>query len=463
MLNHYRKVQYLVVGGGWAGMNTLAALKQLGNVNSALCVDINEQPGGSWHGFYDHVRLHTHTGVFGVNNYAWHNVDPRLRASKSDVIEHFCSYARNELPRGFYFQGNTKFESLIKEGSFKVMLKSSEGDTIVEADHVIDARGFNYTSHMTKAQDPLTDYDSQEEVALKNLGTVLSQEGPPEGRLIVIVGGGLTGVDAVKFSVEHKHPNDEILLITGDSKFFFKREWSTPPIPLSRRTIGEQFLDICLTFDGTNGLELLQKKEEQGFLHRLGDEPAKALLFGVISDEQRRFTMDNCQIIANDHFVRSDGSGVQLKSGKLIQTQKQIIVVNCRSAIQKSNSPYSKDEPTITSDGTVRLGTQLGFTGPTAYLHTLLYGLGKLENIQQWGMGDRTMKKIDANDTCKFILKATANMVVVMNSLPAKHAKTFKLRGDIRFPLARRLFTIFKVTRNKKELLEKADKLLEPI
>jgi len=463
MLNHCRKVQYLVIGGGYAGINTLAALKMLGNINSALCVDINEQPGGSWHSFYDHVRLHTDHRVFGVNGYPWHKVDTRLRASRSDVIEHFCSYVRNELPQGFYFQGNTKFESVSREGTFKVKLKTSGGDEIVEADHVIDARGFNYTSHMTKAQNPLTDDDSEEEVRASDLGTVLLQAGPPEGRLIVIVGGGLTGIDAVKFSVEHKNPNDEILLITGSSKLFFRRDLATPPIPLWRKTAGEQFLDMCLMFDGTNGLEVLKTKEQQGFLHRLGDGPAQGFIFGVISDEQRRFTMDNCQIIPNDHLVRCDGNGVLLKSGKLIQTQKQIIVVNCRSAIQKSNSPYTKDEPSITSDGVLRLGAQLGFTGPTAYLYTLLYGLGKLENLQQWGLGDQSMKKMEADHSCKFILKATANMIVVMNNLPFKFASTFKLRGDVLYPLARRLFTIMKVTRNKQEILEKADKLLLPM
>jgi len=442
-------------------MNTLAALKRLGNINSALCVDKNEKPGGSWNHFYDHVRLHTDHRVFGVNMYPWQREDVRLRAAKPEVIEHFCSYVRNELPQGFVFQGNTEFESVSRDGTFKVKLNTSEGDEIVEADHVIDARGFNYKSHMTKAQDPLTDNDSQEEVTINDLGKVLSQAAPPEGRLIVVVGGGLTGIDAVRHSAEHKNPNDDVLLITGSSKFFFRREYTTQPIPLSRKTLGETFGEICLMFDGTNGLEVLQTKEQQGFLHHLGDEPAQGLLFGVISDEQRQFTNDNCQIIANDHFIRCDGSGVHLKSGKLIQTEKQIIVVNCRSSIQMSDSPFNLDVRPVTSDGMLLIGSQLGFTGPTAYLYTLLYGLGKLENMQQWGIiGDRTMKKIDADDTCKFILKATSNMAVVMNNLPFKFTSTFKLHGDILFPRARRLFGLTKMIRNKQKILEKADKLL---
>jgi len=463
MLKQCKKVQYLVVGGGYAGINALAALKRLENVNSALCVDINEKPGGSWHRFYDHARLHTDHRVFGVNMHPWQREDTTLRASQPEVIEHFCSYVKNELPQGFYFQGNTEFQSAEKkESTFKVKLKTSEGDETVEADHVIDARGFNYRAHMTKDQDPLTDSNSQDEVRIQDLGIVLSQAAPPEGRLIVIVGGGLTGIDAVKYSAEHKNANDEILLITGSSKYFFRRDYSTPPIPLSRKTTGEHFGEICLSFNGTNGMELLQKKQQQGLLHHIGDDPARGFVFGVISDEQRRFTNDNCKIITNDHFVRCDGSVVQLKSGKLIQTQKQIIIVNCRSSIQMRDSPYTVDVHPLTSDGILRIGSQLGFTGPTAYLYTLLYGLGKLENMPVWGF-DLTRKKITADDTCKFILKVSSNMIVTMNNLPMKFASTFKLHGDLLFPRPRRIFGLLKMTRNKRKILEAADKFLVPL
>jgi len=460
MLKQCRKVQYLVIGGGYAGMNALAGLKTLGNVNSALCVDKNEAPGGSWHHFYSHVRLHTNHRVFGVNMHPWEGVDPRYRASRDQVLHHFGSFVRDGLPKGFHYQGNTKFESVSRDGTYKVRLKTTEGDEIVEADHVIDARGFNYTSHMTKAQDPLTDKDSQEEVEIKDLDTVLSEPGPPEGRLIVVIGGGLTGIDAAKYSVENKDSNDEVLLITGRSKFFFSREWSTPPVPMSRKSLAENFLDMALMFDGTNGLEVLRKKEEAGFLRRLADDPAQGLLFGVIAEEQTKFTNDNCQIIANDHFIRCDESGVHLKSGKHIKTQKQIVIVNCRSSIQMSDSPFTKNLPPITSDGILRIGSQLGFTGPTAYLFTMLYGLGKFENIQQWGMGDCSMMKFDANDSCKFLLKVTANTIVIMNNLPFKLVRTFKLSGDQLVPLPRRLYSLAKLTRSKQKLLEKADELL---
>jgi len=37
---------------------------------------------------------------------------------------------------------------------------------------------------MTKTQDPLTDTESQQEIEMKDLSAVMSQPGPPGGRLL---------------------------------------------------------------------------------------------------------------------------------------------------------------------------------------------------------------------------------------------------------------------------------------
>jgi len=463
MLKQCRKFEYLVIGGGFAGLNTLAALKRLGNVKSALCVDLNEKPGGSWNHFYSHVRLHADFKSFGVNMHPWHLKDHSIRASRLDVLHHFNSYVENKLPSGFLFQGKTEFESSWREGAFFAKLKTLEGDEIVEVEHVIDARGFDYKCHMTKAQDLLTDNDSQQEVEMNDLSGVFSQAGPPDGRFIVIVGGGLTGVDAACYSVEHKNPNDQVLLITGSSKFFLSRKYATAPMPWSRKTLGECFLEMALMYNGDNALECMQKGEQYGCIHRLTDLPADGFLFGFLSDEQKGIINDNCQIIANDHFVRCDGRGVHLKSGRLVQTQKHIIVVNCRSSIQMRDFSFIRDSHPISEDGIVHTGSNLGLSGATAYLYTLLYGLGKLESIKQWSHGDLLTRKMNADDALRYVLKMTANFLVALDHLPIKFTRTFNLHADVLFPIPRQIFAITKQLRHKKSILEKADKLLIPI
>jgi len=462
MLKTCRKFEYLVIGGGFAGLNSLAALKRLGNVKSALCVDLHEKPGGSWNTFYNHVQLHADCKTFGVNMHPWHLKDLNIRASRADVLHHFDSYVMNGLPSSFFFQGNTELESLSRERTFHAKLKTLEGDYEVEADHVIDGTGFDYTGHMTKTQDPFTDNESQEEVEMKDLSGVLSQPGSPGGRFIVIVGGGLTGLDAACYCAKHKSPNDEVLQITGNSKFFFSRTYASHPIPLSRKAFGEVFLDMMLMYNGNNSLECFERAEQQGWIHRLSDVPANGFLFGFLTDEQKRIIHDNCQIIPNDHFVRCDGYGIHLKSGRLVQTEKHIIVVNCRSSVQMRNSAACRDSHPISEDGVIRPGMMLGLSGPSAYLYTLLYGLGKLEGIKQWSQSDLTRRKMNADDAVRMLLKWTANTLVVLDSLPLKFKRTFKLHVDVIFPSLRQVLSLIKLQRHKKTILEKADKLLIP-
>jgi len=463
MLKQSRKFDYLVIGGGFAGLNTLAALKRLDNVKSALCVDLNKKPGGSWNNFYNHVHLHADFKSFGVNMHQWHLKDLNIRPSRADVLHHFDSYVKNELPSGFYFQGNTEFKSLSRAGTFHAKLKTLEEDWEVEADHVIDGTGFDYAGHMTKIQDHLTDNESQEEVEMKDLSAVMSQPGPPCGRFIVIVGGGLTGVDAACYCAEHKSPNDEVLQITGNSKFFLSRKYVSHPIPLSKKALGEVFLDLILMYNGNNALECLQAAEQHGCLHRLTDHPADGFQFGFLTDKQKRIIHDNCEIIPNDHFVRCDGRGIHLSSGRLVETQKDIIIVNCRSSVQMRNSAVCRDSPPISEDGVVRPGVMLGLSGPSAYLYTLMYGLGNLGSIKQWTNGDLTRRKMNADDVLRVLLKVTANILVVTDNLPLKFSTTFKMHADAVFPLPRQILSLIKLQCQKKTILKKADKLLIPI
>jgi len=441
----------------------MAGLKQLGNINSALCVDLHEDPGGSWNDFYSNVRLHTSYRMFGVNGYPWHLNDPTVLAPRLDVLHHFGSYVKNEFPSGFHFQGKTEFESLSNDGTFTVKLKTSEGTELIEADHVIDARGFNYKGHMTKEDDPLTAKDSQEETEMKDLPGIFEQAAPTDGRCIVIIGGGLTGVDAALYATKYRNANDEILLITGSSKFFWNRDYLKQPISWSTKTLGEQFLGLGLMFNGNNGLECLQALEQGGLLHRLVDAPAYGFLGAFMSGEQKSVVNHNCEIIANDHFVRCDGRSVYLKSGRVIEKQKQIVVVNCRSSMQLRENVFSRDLPPIAKNGVLCPGTHLGGTGATAYLYTLLYGLGKLEDTKQWGIPERTGRKVDAQWSVGWGLKIIANILAVMDNLPFKLKTTFKLKGDSVFPIPRQILTFAKFQRHKKSIFENADKHLLPL
>mgnify|MGYP000382982206 CR=1 FL=1 len=74
----------------------------------------------------------------------------------------------------------------------------------------------------------------------------------------VVIGGGKTGLDTVQHIHRHKRDMDEVMLVTGRSKLFLKRDTIFPPYEemlagqFSPYTLGDLKLDLTLAWDGTN-------------------------------------------------------------------------------------------------------------------------------------------------------------------------------------------------------------------
>lgn len=75
----------------------------------------------------------------------------------------------------------------------------------------------------------------------------------------VVIGGGKTGLDTVLYINRHMRQGvDEVMLVTGRSKLFLRRDTVFPPFENMQRgefspfTLGEVKLDLTLGWDGTN-------------------------------------------------------------------------------------------------------------------------------------------------------------------------------------------------------------------
>ena len=164
-----RAVDYLIVGGGFSGLNALSALKQNCPRANVLCIDRHLQPGGSWNDYYGFVTLHAPHPTFGVSGHPWHLSDPNVLAPRGiqpchflgcfvqesdlnirvmpldDVVRHFSSFI-DTLPTDFRFQGSTSFiaaEALPgrSEGVSVKLHDDAQGKFYdVDAAAVIDAR-----------------------------------------------------------------------------------------------------------------------------------------------------------------------------------------------------------------------------------------------------------------------------------------------------------------------------------
>lgn len=460
-------LDYVVVGAGYAGLNVLAAVKRLKPSAQVLCIDRHEKPGGCWNDFYDYVALHQPHTLFGVNGQPWHFKDPNILAPRADILHHFKSFVDTGLSPSFEFKGQTDYLGCRRlgdaSGLLEVTIKPLEGENVVlQTKHVIDARAFNYPGqHMQSSA------SSSPEVQLADLPKYHSER--PDNvsdRLYVIVGGGKTGVDTALWLADHRKPSDEVLMITGRSKYFFCREHILPKKPnqsLSTPVLGGIFLQMAKEYDGSNETELLEKLREEGVLFSIGGSAACSTNFGIVSRLEMQRLEESTKVFPNDYFSsveqESDGSyRIHLRSGASLTTQKEVVVVNCRSSSQERANAFSVDVHPLQEDGSVKFGSLLGFTGPTYYLMTTLYVKGKLKQMPIYGVpGDYVAKKVDGTWDVKYGMKVLTNTMNAFQLLSPADIASFTLDINSWAPVPCQMYFLAQLFWNRKLVTAKAE------
>ena len=162
-----RPLDYLVIGGGYAGCNALAALQDSAAPGSTvLCASISP-PGGSWHDYYDYATLHAPHPQFGVSGQLWDIQDPNTLATRQQVIQHFNQYVdtlpdRCDFAAGVEFvrsendcctDGTDLIERLGKGVRATLRDVASGEETDLLAKHIIDARGYFFKGHRHRESD----------------------------------------------------------------------------------------------------------------------------------------------------------------------------------------------------------------------------------------------------------------------------------------------------------------------
>jgi len=161
-----RSLDYLVIGGGYAGCNALSALQRsVAPGSSVLCASLSP-PGGSWYDYYDYAKLHAPHPQFGVSGQPWDISDPNVLASKDQVIDHFNQYV-SSLPTNFEFASGVEFVKSEYDCRDDISLVDKHGsgvratlrdvatgeESTVSAKYVIDARGYHFTGHRSREED----------------------------------------------------------------------------------------------------------------------------------------------------------------------------------------------------------------------------------------------------------------------------------------------------------------------
>merc|ERR1711972_462365 len=167
-----------------------------------------------------------------------------------------------------------------------------------------------------------------------------------------------------------------------------------------------------------------------------------------------------------DYFVRCEDSGAGtrrliLKSGDTIETKKDVVLVNCRSGFQHSgDNAFTLDTHPLRLDGSVRPGSLLGFTGPSAYGITLLHVKGK-SDISFYGAKQRQEQPGRAQGGIEFLCKAMGNsMFKLGKELSREEMAQMTLNGDFWQPALRRYYAMSKMVLNSQAMKDSCDKNL---
>ncbi|KAL1503527.1 hypothetical protein AB1Y20_012007 [Prymnesium parvum] len=443
---------FLVVGAGYAGLNAVAALQHACPSATVLVLEQREEAGGCWNSLYSFVRLHQPAFVFGVSGQAasW-GPDARSElASRHGVLNHFQKYA-SSLPPTVAFLFSASFVRCERgdAGLLHVDVAFATRETTrVAARHVIDARGADLKlpqlACLREEHERVAECYSEE---LRRV--VQSRRG--EACCYVVVGGGKTGCDAVTYLAKHAPPSSRVLLLQGRPLYFIRRDRMFPSgnclKEISVPVASEVFLDWCKAYDGSNALELLRAAERDGLLMRVGEGEPQLTNLGV---DGARTTL-------------------VLRSGKTIELGAEQRVVLVKAVGRLVEDYNASGEPNvwkcmqhpIQPDGRVRIGAHFGFTGPSAYLLTILLARGKLEELPFRGYN-----RLGTHNVDNLFYMSTA---IVWHALQAARLvspldmMSCTIMFDKFGPMPRQLFALSKLLLASGKLEEQAHKLLHPL
>ena len=298
---------YVVVGGGFAGLNAVSGLQKFRPAASILCIDKHDAAGGSWNDYYSFCKLHAPHPTFGIAGHGWPGLaSPNVLATRDEVLRHFRSFAA-DAPN-LEFLGGASYEGCARGPDGALVATLGDGSSVAAREQIIRATGYDYERHMPAHLDGVSD-GSAEEVECANLPAAVAARG--EETLYVVVGGGKTGADAVCFLGEHRRRGDDVLLVTGSSKGFFVRDEVFPDQgsqSVFQPMITEVMLDMIAAWDGTDASEraILNDMVARGTLCSLGGSEVANTGLGVLSRAEQAAVEATAEIVANDHYKDFD-------------------------------------------------------------------------------------------------------------------------------------------------------------
>jgi len=387
-------------------------------------------------------------GVSG-QTHRW-GLDSNTRlASRHSILDHFQRYAE-VVPPSVHFMLGATFLDRTKDqaGLFRVGVALPSGEKqILHTRQLIDARGFNFSTSKDdfKCMPAGKEHPDVIECMPEDLtSAVRGMQG--KDCTYVVIGAGKTGCDTALFLEKNIPKKQKVIVIQGSGLYFINRDKVVPPptgwfarafsitscsilaasaaaavmfssvsfsaaalvatslffvaasLGFLEKSVGitapDLFLRVVNAYNGSNHLDVLKGMERDGILIRLGNGQPAYSMFGIISPSELHTIEERAELIHGDYFLSCEASGttktITLKSGKTLEIKtKHIVLVKCLSNLKSepgNESPFHKSGHPFQPDGSMKIGCQFGFTGPTAYLLTCMLHRGLLRKVNWTGV-----------------------------------------------------------------------------
>ena len=460
-----------IVGAGYAGVNALHAAKDyLPKDAKVLIVDLRDGYAGQWRDQYPYVRLHQPYRHFTAGDVPWTLDKPRdYLAARDEVVAHLNAIAAKAS------------EKLDVKTLFKHRYLSHHEDAegvSVTLDPITDA-GTDQTLHVRTRRlilaqgfavenlNPLQ-WDSKHVVSLSvrdpAVAELRAQDLPPA---IYIIGGGKTAMDCAHHLITSTEGKTPIRMFAGRGSWFTVRETIFPTgwrrwVYGSSKLFSDWFIWITLRYRGDNAAEIYQTLANRDFLHSLVPKP-KNFTFGLLSKTELKTIKQGVDQVHVGHVTSiqdQDGIPTALLEHDGELTEHALApgswVVNATGHIKDAQVL-----PILSEGGRVCAPQRfLIFTGPSAFVATHLFYLGKLKecwkSLRWTSMEFEPRERMGLNFTALYI----SNLMELLFKLPVRVLLSLYADFNRWFPWHRQVPAFINLLRFRSKLRAIGDELL---
>jgi NAD(P)-binding Rossmann-like domain len=342
------KTDYLVVGGGAAGMAFTDSLIAESEADVVM-VERRHRPGGHWNSAYPFVRLHQPSAFYGVNSLvlgsdaidsAGPNAGLYERATAPAICEYFNRVLEERLlPSGrVRFLAMTDYAGDMRTGHHVVSRLTGRPADVVVRRKLIDARYLEASVPSTHQPAFAVDPDVRL-IPVNDLVNLADQ-----GSGFTIVGAGKTAMDACAWLLGQGVDPDAIRWIRPRDAWLLDRRFQQP-LKLLPALVEGVSLYLEAAAEAESRPDLFRRLEDCGQLVRLDPRVTPTMYRCATVSDTELGALRSIEHVVRLGRVRRLGTDTITLDGGAIPTDRRRIYVDCSAAGLPTPPPRPVFEP----------------------------------------------------------------------------------------------------------------------